>query len=151
MVERPGPDLPPRRPRPGRREAAAGLARPGRRPLGPRGRDYVENFVPLGLGAPPPESGPHRYTVRLHFAELDDVKPGQRVFDVKLQGQTVLKDFDILKEAKAPLTALVKEFKGIKAAEALTLEFVSAAKDATPENAPLLCGLELAEEAPSTQ
>ena len=40
-----------------------------------------------------------RYTVILHFAETWDGidKQGPRVFDVKIQGQEVLKDFDILK------------------------------------------------------
>ena len=81
----------------------------------------LTGFQPLTLDTA--EGGAHRYTVRLHFAELDDVQPGQRVFDVKLQGQTVLKGFDIVKEAGIR-TALVKEFSHIRATDALALEFV---------------------------
>jgi malectin (di-glucose binding ER protein) len=35
------------------------------------------------------------YTVTLHFAEIYFNGPGQRVFDVSIEGQTVLQDFDI--------------------------------------------------------
>ncbi|MBI2439796.1 MAG: PQQ-binding-like beta-propeller repeat protein [Lentisphaerae bacterium] len=112
--------------------------------LGTKGRTPCENFVPLGIGPP---LAVRRFTVRLHFCELDDiVKAGRRVFDVKLQGQTVLKRFDIVKEAGAPRKALVKEFKGVPATEALTLEFVPAASVSKPESEPLLCALELVEE-----
>ena len=37
-----------------------------------------------------------RYTVRLGFAEMDDAKPGQRVFSVTLQNKPALKDFDVV-------------------------------------------------------
>ncbi|MBI3986407.1 MAG: PQQ-binding-like beta-propeller repeat protein [Lentisphaerae bacterium] len=114
--------------------------------LGMGGQDRCSNFTPLGLGAPKPAAG-RAFTVRLHFAEPDaDAKPGQRVFDVKLQGQPVLKGLDIVKEAGAPSTALVKEFKGIKASDTLTLEFVSAAKEPTAANVPILNALEMTEE-----
>jgi hypothetical protein len=35
------------------------------------------------------------YTVTLHFAEIYFNAPGQRVFDVSIEGQTVLQNFDI--------------------------------------------------------
>ena len=53
------------------------------------------------LSATPTKPGTWRHTVRLHFAEPDDVKPGERVFDVKLQGNVVLRDFDVVREAAA--------------------------------------------------
>ncbi len=112
--------------------------------LGIAGRQQCRNFAPLGIGAPP-QAGPRSFTVRLHFAEVDDAKPGQRVFDVKLQGQTVLKALDIAKEAGVR-TALVKEFPHIRAGDALALEFVPAATDLTPATAPILCALEIMEE-----
>ncbi|MBI3985866.1 MAG: hypothetical protein HY343_03025, partial [Lentisphaerae bacterium] len=114
--------------------------------LGIGGYDHCSNFTPLSLGKP--AAVPQRpFTVRLHFAEPDaDAKPGQRVFDVKLQDQVVLKGLDVVKEAKAPQTALVKEFKGVKAGEALTLEFVPVAQELKPANAPILCALEVVEE-----
>ena len=49
--------------------------------------------------------GPARpYTVRLHFLEPDpDVRPADRKFDVVLQGQTVLRDLDIVAETEGSL------------------------------------------------
>ncbi|HXG11654.1 MAG TPA: PQQ-binding-like beta-propeller repeat protein, partial [Gemmataceae bacterium] len=80
------------------------------------------------------------YTVRLHFVEPDRLKPGQRVFSVALQGQEVLKDFDIVKEAGGPNRALVKEFKGVKAANDLRVTLTPTAGE------PVLCGIEIVAE-----
>lgn len=54
------------------------------------------------------------YTVRLHFIEPDDAQPGQRVFDVALQGRPVLQNLDIVKETGHPRRPLVKEFTGVR-------------------------------------
>ncbi|MCU0874642.1 MAG: PQQ-binding-like beta-propeller repeat protein, partial [Pirellulaceae bacterium] len=54
------------------------------------------------------------YTVRLHFAEPEDLQPGERVFDVRLQDEPVLKGFDIVQAAGAPRRAVVKEFAGVR-------------------------------------
>ena len=113
--------------------------------LGAKGRERCEGFVPLGLDKTPVIS-PRSYTVRLHFAELDDVKSGQRIFDVKLQGQTVLKNFDVVKEAGGARKAVVKEFTHISAGDALTLEFTPAIKEISSTTAPILNGLELFDE-----
>ncbi len=115
--------------------------------LGMNGADACANFTPLGLGAPAPVP-PRAFTVRLHFAEPDaNATPGQRVFAVKLQGQTVLQELDIAKEAGGPRRALVREFTGIRAAEALVIEFAPAApaSSLTPGNVPVICALELTE------
>jgi hypothetical protein len=74
--------------------------------------------------------------VRLHFVEPDGAKPGERVFDVKIQGQEVLKDFDIAKEAGGGDRALVKEFT-TQAGKELKVKFVPR------RSAPVLCGLEV--------
>ncbi|HIE08572.1 MAG TPA: methyltransferase domain-containing protein [Armatimonadetes bacterium] len=56
-----------------------------------------------------------KFTVRLGFCELvKDIRPGERVFDIKIQGRTVAEGFDIIKEAGGPMTAVVREFKGIE-------------------------------------
>ncbi|HVE16540.1 MAG TPA: malectin domain-containing carbohydrate-binding protein, partial [Chthoniobacterales bacterium] len=60
----------------------------------------------------PPAPG-HTYTVRLHFAETKFDQPGQRKFNVLLNGNPILKDFDVLAEAGGPNRAVVKEFPGI--------------------------------------
>ena len=51
------------------------------------------------------------YRVRLHFAELADVKPGARRFDVRLEGRTVLAGLDIVKSTGGIDRAMVKEFR----------------------------------------
>lgn len=114
--------------------------------LGILGREHCINFAPLGLGSPP-KNEPRLFTVRLHFAEPDDIKPGQRVFDVKLQDKTVLKGFDVVKEAGGVRTALVKEFKNVPASEVMALEFIASAKELTAASAPILSALEIYDEA----
>jgi hypothetical protein len=49
------------------------------------------------------------YTVTLRFAEIQYSGKGERVFNVAINGSTVLSNFDILASV-APLTPLVKEF-----------------------------------------
>ena len=89
---------------------------------------------------------PGSFTVRLHFAELDDVTLGTRVFDVFLQGKAALKGFDIVKEAGGLRRAVMKEFKGIEAARTLALEFVPRARPAARANAPILSRIEVIAE-----
>ena len=85
-----------------------------------------------------------RYTVRLHFAELEAVGPGERLFDVGLQGETVLRDFDVVKEAGGRNRSVVKQFKGIKVSKELVLTF--SPSTAAKVGAALLNGLEIVEE-----
>lgn len=64
------------------------------------------------------------YTVTLHFAETYRDKPGDRVFDVSIEGKRVLAAFDVVKEAGKPLTAVVKSFPDVQVADGeLTIEF----------------------------
>lgn len=68
-----------------------------------------------------------KYAVRLHFAETYEgiTAAGQRVFSVKIQGQVVLKDLDVMKEAGGFGKALVKEMRGVEVKDGkLTVEFV---------------------------
>ncbi len=49
------------------------------------------------------------YDLRLHFAELDPkVKPGDRVFDVLVNGEKMLAGFDIAKTAGGPFRGVVR-------------------------------------------
>jgi hypothetical protein len=52
------------------------------------------------------------YTVTLHFAETYSTDPGQRVFDVSIEGQLLLDDLDVFLEIGGS-TALEKVFSGI--------------------------------------
>ncbi len=50
------------------------------------------------------------YRVRLHFAELFDNSPGQRIFNVALNGTQVLTNFDIFAATGGMYRALVEEY-----------------------------------------
>jgi len=90
---------------------------------------------------PPTETSPRAFTVRLVFAEPEEIGAGQRVFDVQLQGKTVLSAFDILKQAGGSHRGIVREFRGVPVGEALEIGFVPST--ARP---PLICGVELIAE-----
>ncbi|MBM4156270.1 MAG: hypothetical protein FJ221_14765 [Lentisphaerae bacterium] len=66
---------------------------------------------------------PASYTVRLHFLEPDPLTPGRRVFDVLLQGRPVLTAFDVVATAGAPNRGVVREFKGVRIAGELEVQF----------------------------
>jgi outer membrane protein assembly factor BamB len=93
-------------------------------------------------------AAPRPYSVWLHFADLENTAPGKRVFDVKLQGKVVLKDFDIVAAAGAGNKAVVKEFKGIMALNEIKLELVSRAKDMKGIAAPIISGMQVLAEQP---
>lgn len=80
---------------------------------------------------------PGEYVLRLHFAEPEDLQPGERVFDVECNGQPLLENFDPVAEAGGPRRALVKEFTGLKLTEQLHLRFTSRSGE------PVLGGIEL--------
>jgi hypothetical protein len=83
---------------------------------------------------------PTEYTVRLYFAELENAKADSRVFDVKLQGRTVLADFDLPKEARGSHKAVVKEFSGIRISRNLVIELTP---NGTGNGMPILSGIEI--------
>lgn len=75
---------------------------------------------------------PANYRVKLYFAELDAVEPGQRVFDIRLQGATVASGLDIVARAGGQQRALVQEFEPVAVSKDLVLELVPAAGGALP-------------------
>jgi len=87
------------------------------------------------------EGGTGRYNVRLYFAEPDDLQVGQRIFNVSLQGQEVLRGFDIVQAAGHPRTALVKEFRGVAVSSDLKIRLAG-----TSGKPPILCGFEAVRE-----
>jgi hypothetical protein len=93
------------------------------------------------------EDGAARYTVRLGFAEMDDAKPGQRVFSVTLQNKPALKDFDVVKEAGGARRAMVKEFTGVEVNDKLTIALVPKVKKLPlPVQMPILQTVEIVRE-----
>jgi hypothetical protein len=80
------------------------------------------------------------YTVRLTFAELEDIAPGERIVDVSIQGQTVLEGFDIAAEAGGSLRGVVKEFTGVTGDAKIQIRFRNIRGEAT------LSGLQIVPE-----
>ena len=76
--------------------------------------------------APLPKLPERSVTMRLHFMEPEPILPGERVFDVRVQGQTVIDDLDIVREVGGPERVLVREIGPFTASDALTLELVAA-------------------------
>ena len=93
--------------------------------------------------AAPNRGGPPRYRVRLYFAEPTDVGPGERVFDVALQGEIVLRDFDVVKQAGGPWQCIVEEFHHIGIEDELT---ISLTPSSDRLGRPLLNGVEVIAE-----
>jgi len=91
-----------------------------------------------------PGDGAALYRVRLSMSEPADARPGQRLFDIRLQGQRVLADCDIVRRAHGPDRALVEEFSGIEVADKLHVELVPKASGRlAPEQMPILQGIEV--------
>lgn len=80
--------------------------------------------VTLSLSATEPKT-PQSYTVRLHFAEPDDAQPGERVFDIALQGKPMAENVDIARESGGNLVSIVREFKGVEAGRSLKLDLTA--------------------------
>jgi len=80
-----------------------------------------------------------RYTVRLLFAEPDDVEEGDRVFDVSLQGRVVVRGLDVVKKAGGRFKGIVGVFHHIRVDQQLVIELAPRAEG---KQGPLLCGVE---------
>ncbi len=83
------------------------------------------------------------YSVTLHFADLQNLAVGRRVFDIVLQGETVAQDFDIARETGGELSAVARTFAGIRAADRIELELLPGANSVA---GPLLSGIEIEEK-----
>jgi len=101
----------------------------------------VQGVEGVAITLLPEETADRYYTLRLHFAEPEDLKPGERVFDINVQGRRVLDDLDIVKEAGRPRTAVVKEFRGVRVNDELRISFQPSTKPPA-----VLCGIEVVEE-----
>jgi hypothetical protein len=64
------------------------------------------------------------YTVTLKFAELYWTATGQRIFNVAINGTTVMSNFDIVAAAGGPLIAIDKSFT-ISATNTITIQFTT--------------------------
>jgi hypothetical protein len=80
------------------------------------------------------------YRVRLIFTEPDDLEPGERVFDVEVQGETVLEDVDIIREAGRSLRMVSKEVGEVEVTNDLTIRLVPRSDQ---QHEPVLSGVEI--------
>ena len=63
-----------------------------------------------------------------------------------MNGEVVLRDVDIVKEAGGRHKALVKEIDAVTADKLLTVEFIPPTSQVTERTAPVLSGIELFEK-----
>ena len=93
---------------------------------------------------------PVGYTVRLHFCDPDNDKPGQRVFKVSILGQVREPALDIVARAGGRNREVVRTYSGIEVRGKLAITFAAAdgADDSNPARVPLVCGVEVLRETP---
>lgn len=82
---------------------------------------------------------PLAHTVRLYFSEPEGRAAGERVFDVALQGRTVMEKLDIAKETGGGGGTLVREFLGVQVGGELRVRLTAAPGSQAP---PVLSGVE---------
>ncbi|MET0882744.1 MAG: malectin domain-containing carbohydrate-binding protein, partial [Acidimicrobiales bacterium] len=86
-----------------------------------RGRSFSYSFPTAPAGT---------YQVELGFAELAGLRPGRRVFDVRVDGRTVLRGVDVARSGQR--RALVKALRVEHRKGALTVTFTARAGSAPP-------------------
>ena len=79
------------------------------------------------------------YTVKLYFAEIESAKSETRVFNVDVQGENVLNNFNIAKEAGGVNKLTTKAVEGVSIQDKLVIKLYSA----NPNILPLLSGIEV--------
>lgn len=79
------------------------------------------------------------YTVKLYFAEIEKINEISRVFDVEVQGEKVLSDFNISKETNGINKLKVKTIEGVLIQDKLNIKLSAD----NSEILPLLSGIEL--------
>lgn len=94
------------------------------------GAEGLESLTVTGLRA-------GTFSVRLYFAEPECETPKSRVFDVSLQDEIVLGQFDILAEADGKMKCVVKEFHDIRIDGVCKISFTA------HQGKPLLSGIEI--------
>ncbi len=84
------------------------------------------------------------YTVRLIFAEPEQLNQGDRIFNVSIQDRKVLQDFDILNETEKIRHSLIKEFRNIPVSQDLLIT-LDPSESSTIQQ-PILSGIEVISE-----
>ena len=89
---------------------------------------------------------PGHYLVRLHFAEVFDSNPGQRIENVQINNQLALPNLDILTAAGGRNKALVKDFPGIAPDENGDISICVSSTEASPDQNAKISGIEILPE-----
>ncbi|PSL02176.1 GH43 family beta-xylosidase [Haloactinopolyspora alba] len=85
------------------------------------------------------------YTVRLHFAEIHFTEPGQRTFDVAVNGTVVLDELDKVAAAGGSYRALVREFTATADEHGhIMLEFLPGTRADVADHNPTVSAIEVA-------
>jgi len=108
----------------------------------------VQGLKSCTLPVTKPGGGKGRYRVRLGFAALPGDVPKQRVFDIRLNGQTVLSNFDIVQEAGKPDSAVWKDFV-LDIDGDLTLTLVAKTANPNAKQMPLISGMQILRNGPT--
>jgi len=85
-----------------------------------------------------------KYSVKLHFMEPDDLKVGDRVFDIRLQGQAAIQILDVAREAGGRNLSIVKTVRGVEVSDDLLVELTPS--PSAKVQASLLSGIEIQAE-----
>ena len=102
----------------------------------------VQGLKSCAVPVTKPDGPKGRYRVRLGFAALPGDKPQQRVFDVKLNGKTLLANFDPAREAGKADRALWKEFV-LDIQGDLKLELIANRTKPTAKQMPLINAMQI--------
>jgi len=81
------------------------------------------------------------YSIRLYFAELESKASGERIFNVAIQGKSVLQNFDIVKEAGGVERDIVKTIEGVRVTDKLVIGFQPS--ELAPDSQAILSGIEI--------
>ena len=85
---------------------------------------------------------PAEYTVRIHFANLDQ-KTAPATFDVNVQGKTAIDNLNLAKESAGSGKMVIREVKGVKVQDDLVIDFVPEGGNANSSQLPNVTAIEL--------
>ena len=88
-------------------------------------------------------NGPAKYRVQLSFVAPAGDKPGQRVFDIKIQNKTVRSGVDLAKLSDAPNKAIVITLDDIHVDQILLVDLVAKHPKPDATRWPVLSGIEI--------
>ena len=86
---------------------------------------------------------PAVYQLRLCFSKGENDKSSQRVFDVQVQGQTVLENVDAAAEADVGEVKIIREIKDIEVTDSLVIDLIPKAKTPNGFDLPILSAIEV--------